>query len=112
MKRILTILPLLSLIVIGCKREPFADAVFLSYSPFCAGDYISLESRSTNSDYVEWDMGDGTTYNSLRVDHIYESPGNYEIKLMAFGRSRGVDLASYFVDVSKTNTKKISKKKK
>ena len=99
MKRILVLLPLLSLIVISCNREPFADAVFLSNSPYCTSDFISIESLSSNSEYVEWDMGDGTTYNTHRIDHMYTLPGNYEIRLMAYGKSGGIDVASYFTEV-------------
>lgn len=98
MKRILTILPILSLIVIGCNREPFADAS-ISVNPAYVGEYITFQSYSTNSDYVEWDMGDEYTYDDPLVEHYYEDPGWYDVELKAFGTKGGVDIAVFPVEV-------------
>jgi hypothetical protein len=98
MKRILTILPILSLIVMGCKREPFADAD-ISVNPAYVGEYVTFRSFSTNTDYVEWDMGDGFTYDQPVIEHYFVDPGFYDVQLKAFGVKGGVDVAVYPVEV-------------
>lgn len=92
MKRILAILPLLSLIVIGCNREPIADAT-VSYNPGYVGEILRFTSYSTNTDYVEWDMDDGIMYSDDIVDHYFIDPGFYDVKLRAFGTKGGVSTA-------------------
>jgi PKD repeat protein len=92
MKRLLTILPLLSLIVIGCNREPIADAT-VSYNPAYVGEVVRFTSYSTNTDYVEWDMDDGIMYTDPIVDHYFVDPGWYDVTLRAFGTKGGVSTA-------------------
>ncbi|MCJ7824168.1 MAG: PKD domain-containing protein [Anaerolineales bacterium] len=98
MKRILTILLILSLIVMGCKREPFADAS-ISLNPAYVGEYVQFQSYSTNTDYVEWDMDDGFTYSEPYVEHYFVDPGWYDVQLKAFGTKGGVDVAVFPVEV-------------
>jgi hypothetical protein len=92
MKRLITILPLLSLIVMSCYREPFAEAT-VDLNPAFVGEYVRFTSLSTNADYVEWDMDDGYTYNTSVVDHYFVDPGQYDVTLRAFGPKRGVSTA-------------------
>ncbi len=89
MKRLIYILPLLSLIVISCNREPIADAT-VDYNPAYVGEYVRFTSYSTNTDYVEWDMDDGFTYIEPVVDHYFVDPGFYDVSLRAFGTKGGV----------------------
>ena len=92
MKRILAILPLLSLIVISCNREPFADAT-VDLNPSYVGEFVRFTSYSTNTDYVEWDMDDGIMYTDPVVDHYFIDPGYYDVSLRAFGTKGGVSTA-------------------
>lgn len=92
MKRILAILPLLSLIVISCNREPFADAT-VDLNPAFVGEYVRFTSYSTNTDYEEWDMDDGIMYTQPIVDHYFVDPGDYDVTLRAFGTHGGVSTA-------------------
>jgi len=92
MKRFLTILPLLSLIVISCHREPIAEATVDQNTPY-VGEYVRFTSYSTNTDYVEWDMDDGIMYSTPVVDHYYVDPGLYDVTLTAFGTKGGVSNA-------------------
>lgn len=92
MKRLLTILPLLSLIVISCNREPYAEAA-VDLNPAYVGEIVRFTSYSTNADYVEWDMGDGFLYNTTVVDHYYVDPGSYDASLRAFGSKGGISTA-------------------
>jgi PKD repeat protein len=92
MKRLLTILPLLSLIVISCNRDPYAEAA-VDLNPAYVGEYVQFTSYSTNTDHVEWEMGDGYLYNTPVVDHFYVDPGSYDVTLRAFGTKGGVSTA-------------------
>jgi PKD repeat protein len=92
MKRIITILPLLSLLVISCHRDPFADAT-VSKTTAYVGEYVRFQSYSTNYDYLEWDMDDGITYTTPVVDHYFVDPGTYNVTLRAFGPKGGVSTA-------------------
>jgi PKD repeat protein len=98
MKRFLTILPLLSLIVISCNREPFAEATVDINNPY-VGEYVRFTSYSTNTDYVEWDMDDGVMYSTPVVDHYFVDPGPYDVTLRAFGTKGGVSTAMIPMDV-------------
>ena len=98
MKRFITILPLLSLIVISCNREPFADAT-VDLNPAFVGEYVRFTSYSTNTDYIEWDMDDGFTYTDPVVDHYYVDPGPYDVTLRAFGTKGGVSTAMIPMEV-------------
>ena len=98
MKRFIFILPLLSLIVISCHREPFAEAS-VDLNPAYVGEYVRFTSYSTNTDYVEWDMGDGFSYTEPVVDHYYVDPGSYDVALRAFGTKGGVSTAIIPMDV-------------
>ncbi len=92
MKRLITILPLLSLIVISCQREPYAEAS-VNLNPSYVGEMVHFTSYSTNTSYVEWDMDDGTVYTSPVVDHYFMDPGYYDVALRAFGDKGGVSSA-------------------
>jgi len=92
MKRLITILPLLSLVVISCHREPLAEAS-VDYNPAYVGEYVRFTSYSTNTNYVEWDMDDGYTYDEPVVDHFFVDPGTYDVRLNAFGDKGGVSTA-------------------
>ena len=89
MKRLISLLPLLSLIVISCTREPFADGT-VDLNPAYVGEYVRFTSFSTNADYVEWDMDDGIMYTEPVVDHYFDDPGFYDVSLRAFGTKGGV----------------------
>lgn len=92
MKRFIHILPLLSLMVISCNREPYADFT-VSQNPTYVGQPVRFTSYSTNTDYVEWDMDDGFMYTDPVVDHYFVDPGWYDVSLRAFGTSGGVSSA-------------------
>ncbi|RLD55082.1 MAG: hypothetical protein DRI97_10185 [Bacteroidetes bacterium] len=95
MKRFIFILPLLSLIVISCTKEPCViiepDANgSVDLNPAYVGEYVRFTSHSTNSDYIEWDMDDGILYNEPVVDHYFVDPGFYDVTLRAFGTKGGI----------------------
>jgi PKD repeat protein len=95
MKRLITILPLLALIAISCHKDPpppYAEAG-VDLNPAFVGEYVRFTSYSTNTDYVEWDMDDGYTYNTGMVDHYFVDPGYYDVTLRAFGVNGRVSTA-------------------
>ena len=98
MKRLLTILPLLSLLVTSCYQEPFADAI-ITPNPAWVGEDITFDNLSHNTDYVEWNMGDGSSSSAFNVVHYYTDPGTYDVTLSAYGKKGGVNVASFTVDV-------------
>jgi len=108
MKRLLTILPILSIILTGCHKDPFADATFTPAHP-SVGEEISFTNYSTNTEYSEWDMGDGTVSNAFNVIHFYYDPGQYNVTLKSFGKKSGVSTASFAVDVIGSELKIIVK---
>lgn len=98
MKRLLTILPILALIIAGCSREPFADGI-IEPSPAYVGEDVVFTDLSTNTDYVEWDFGDGYSSSDYQAYHYYVDPGFYDVRLRAFGTKGGVNTASFVVEV-------------
>ena len=108
MKRLLIILPILSLIVAGCYKEPFANAR-INPNPAWVGEDITFTNLSTNTAYSEWDMGDGTVSSSFNVIHYYIDPGQYTVTLNSYGEKKGTSRATFVVDVSGSSLKVIVK---
>ncbi len=108
MKRLLTILPILSIILAGCHKDPFADATFSPALPY-VGEDINFTNYSTNTEYSEWDMGDGTVSSEFNVIHFYYDPGQYNVTLKSFGKKSGVSTLSFAVDVTGSELKIIVK---
>jgi len=108
MKRLLIILPILSLLVAGCYKEPFANAT-INPNPAWVGGDIIFTNLSTNTAYSEWDMGDGTTSSSFNLLHYYIDPGQYTVTLNSYGEKKGTSRATFVVDVSGSALKIIVK---
>ncbi len=83
MKRLFTILPILALLLAACTPDPYAEADFTPKDPW-VGENIQFTNYSTNTDYVEWTMGDGTSYSNFSPTHYYIDPGRYTVNLRAF----------------------------
>lgn len=98
MKALNTIIPIIALLLAACTPDPYADGRYTPQDPW-VGEDIEFTSLSTNTDYVEWDMGDGYTYSSYNVNHYYTDPGRYTVNLRAFGKKDGVSVASFVIDV-------------
>jgi len=51
----------------------------------CLGNFISFSPEIDPSfQFFEWDMGDGTTYSTPTVNHVYKEPGIYNVVVNAF----------------------------
>lgn len=44
---------------------------------------VNFESTSQNTEFVEWQFGDGTISDNANASHIYPGPGSYLVKLVA-----------------------------
>lgn len=108
MKRLITILPILALLLAGCHKEPFADAI-ITPNPAYVGEDISFTNVSVNAESFEWNLGDGTISTAFNVTHFYDDPGTYLVSLTAFGRKGGVSTATFEVDVIGSQLKVIVK---
>ncbi len=108
MKRILIILPILSLMLAACNREPSAEASF-GPNPAWVGQDVAFTNLSTNTSYSEWDMGDGTSSSAFNVVHYYIDPGQYTVTLSSYGEKKGMSRASFVVDVTASSLKVIVK---
>lgn len=108
MKRLLTISAILSIILTGCHKDPFADAT-INPNPAFVGEDINFTNYSTNAESSEWDMDDGTISPAFNVIHFYYDPGLYNVTLRAFGKKGGVSTASFVVDVIGSELKIIVK---
>jgi len=59
---------------------PSADEISLN-----DGGILSLTNESENATHFLWNMGDGQTYNTDEVVHVYTEPGVYTVELTAYG---------------------------
>jgi hypothetical protein len=100
MKRLLIILPILSVLLAGCYKEPppYADAD-ITPNPAFVGEEIAFDNYSTNTSYVEWNMGDGSTATAWNVLHFYYDPGFYNVDLRAYGYDGRTSIGSFVVEV-------------
>ena len=98
MKPLLTILSLLSVLLTGCYKEPFADAT-ISPNPAYVGLDVFFDNYSTNTGSVEWDLGDGYFSTDFNVTHYYEYPGFYDVTLKAYGEKNSVDVLTFELEV-------------
>jgi len=98
MKRLLYILPILAIIIAGCSREPYADGI-VAPNPAYVGEDVTFTDRSTHTDYVEWDFGDGIGSSNFIAVNRYIDPGFYDASLRAFGTKGGVNTWSFVVEV-------------
>ena len=108
MKRLLIILPILSLLMAGCYKEPFANAN-INPNPAFVGEDVTFTNLSTNTGYSEWDMGDGTTSSYFNVVHYYIHPGQYTVTLNSYGDKKGTSRATFVIDVTGSALKIIVK---
>ena len=108
MKRLLIIIPILSLILAGCYREPVANAT-ITPNPAWVGEDIAFTNLSTNTAYSEWDMGDGTTSSNFNLIHYYIDPGSYTVTLSSYGDKKGMSRVSFMVEVTGSELKVIVK---
>lgn len=67
-------------VAVGSEQE--IDAVFSVYQTDCETFIVETDNQSIG-DFLdfEWDMGDGTSYNTENVEHQYAGVGNYTVTL-------------------------------
>lgn len=100
MKTIYVFLAIVSLIVVGCRKEviePTAD-FYVSNSTVEIFEDVVFYNRSTHANKYQWDFGDGTVANSNSPSHQYLNSGNYTVKLSAYNGNL-VDYSYYSINV-------------
>ncbi len=56
------------------------------YKTYEVGEDINFTNCSYNAESYLWDFGDGNVSSDKYPSHYYDMPGDYEVKLTAFGR--------------------------
>ena len=59
------------------------DVPVADFIPNVVLDSLALENTSISADSWLWDFGDGMSSNEFEPSHVYQSPGNYEVVLIA-----------------------------
>jgi PKD repeat protein len=62
-------------------RKPHTDFT-TSNLEACAPSLVNFTNLSTDGDNLLWDFGDGTTSTNVNPSHIYNTPGDYTVKLV------------------------------
>ncbi len=66
----------------------------------CYSDTLTMYAQTVTDSPVNylWNLGDGTISNSASLQHIYQTPGSYDVSLFAETTSGCIDSAYYFFD--------------
>lgn len=83
-------------IIVGGGETPDAD---FEYDVNCATGEVTVTYTGTPGAMVEFDMGDGTTYDETEFTHIYDGDGTFTITLTA-GDGVCADFGTYEADVT------------
>lgn len=68
--------------LITVYRQPNADFTVSAIS-FCQGDTVRVNNNSTDANSYAWDWGDGRTSSGFNPTHVYQTGGNFTIRLRA-----------------------------
>ncbi|MEX0981671.1 MAG: PKD domain-containing protein [Bacteroidales bacterium] len=98
MKRIITISAAVTLIFMGCTKEPVAKFAYSPAHPI-AGEQVNFENLSMDAESFEWNFSDGTTTNAYNPKHTFMSGGSFTVQLEAYGRKRGMDVSTAIINV-------------
>ncbi len=71
---------------------------------------VDFSNMTVNANSYFWDFGDGATSTSTNPVHTYANPGDYNVKLVAYGGSCGTDsiTKNAFISIQPTNTASVS----
>ncbi len=58
-------------------------ASFKANGPYCGQDKVTFTNLSQEYQTILWDFGDGNTSTDVNPEHIYLTPGEYTVKLLA-----------------------------
>src|SRR5690606_25093224 len=78
--------------ILGCTYTKH-DTFYINAKPtagfsaapttICPGQAVSFTNSSTGATGYTWLFGDGTTSGATNSSHIYSTPGNYTVRLVA-----------------------------
>ncbi len=101
MKKLGYILLAVPLFLASCSQEPIAD-FYVSRNIVEVGEAVYFTNNSYDSDYFEWDFGDGTRSTAFDANHVYTQAGFYDVSLFAFNGQHRVDKAVTTIEVQYT----------
>ena len=97
MKKILLPFVGISLLLVSCSKDPYADFI-VSESEVGVGETIFFTNRSIDAQSYQWDFGDGFVSNSFNASHYYDTDGTFTVSLRATYKNRS-DISYYTVRV-------------
>jgi len=97
MKNSILLLAAISILFVGCSKDPFADFT-ISDTVVGIDEIVYFTNRSIDAESFEWDFGDGFKSNSFNASHDFDMDGIYTVSLKAFYNNR-VDEAFMTVSV-------------
>lgn len=77
------------------------------YTSMCSAPLtVQFSNTTVNANTYLWKFGDGTTSTLTHPSHTYASPGNYNVKLIGYGGSCGIDslLRNSYISINTSNT--------
>lgn len=61
---------------------PMTVASFIPQGPYCADQAVNFQQQSVQAIEYLWDFGDGNSSNVANPQHVFNTPGEYEITLV------------------------------
>jgi gliding motility-associated-like protein len=82
-------------------QNPVADfAIKAGMSEFCVGDTVELINLSTNFSALKWSFGDGFETYFENPKHIYKTPGNQTVSLVAYSSNSKTDTIRKYLTIN------------
>ena len=77
----------------------FSAIANASTNVICNGQSVSFNNLSTNSNQFIWNFGDGTTSTLQNPTHTFNTLGNYQVMLIAFGQGPCANTDTAFIPI-------------
>ena len=78
------VLAIIALLATACAKEPVAGFTF-TITDNTAPAEVTFTNTSTDAKSYRWDFGDGGTSTEENPVHIFETPGTFDVSLLAKG---------------------------
>jgi gliding motility-associated-like protein len=97
---------------IGCSSAPFEKTIsvikpltpaFSTQNPLCVGNSIMFIDETTSTDGFTswaWDFGNGNTSNSKNSSQIFNTAGNYTVKLVVTSQTGCIETISKIIKIN------------
>lgn len=95
---LLTFSLLAMLFISSCTKKPTASFSATPSEPLI-GEEVKFNNTSSEGVTYVWDFGDGTSSDEKSPTHVYDTEGNYKVKLTTFSKGRK-KWAESFMDIA------------